>query len=86
MRRVSWASTSAVSSSRGVGDGAGDRLGGDLVEDHPAHRDGGLEGVHQVPGDGLALAVLVCREVDLAGALHQLLEPADLLLAVGADH
>ena len=69
-----------------VGDGAGDRLGGDLVEDHPVHGHAGLERVDQVPGDGLALAVLVCREVDLAGVLHQLLEPADLLLAVGADH
>ena len=85
MRRVSWASTRAVSSSRGLATARAIASRGDLVEDHPAHRDRGLQRVDQVPGDGLALAVLICREVDLAGVLHQLLEPADLLPAVGAD-
>ena len=69
-----------------VGHGPGDRLGGDLVEDHAVDRDARLERVDQVPGDRLALAVLICGEVDLARTLHQLLEPGDLLLAVGADH
>ena len=68
-----------------VGDGAGDRLRGDLVEDHPAGGDLGLELLEQVPGDGLALAVLVCRQVELVGVLEQRLELGDLLLLVGRD-
>ena len=85
MRRVSCASTSAVSSSRGLATARAIASG--VISWKTIRRTGhaGLEGVDQVPGDGLALAVLVCREVDLAGVLHQLLEPADLLLAVGAD-
>ena len=63
----------------GVGDGAGDRLRGDLVEDHPAGRHLGLEFLEQVPGDGLALAVLICREQELVGVLEQALELGDLL-------
>ena len=39
---------------------------GDLVEDHAHHRDPGRENLGQVPCDRLPLAVLVCREVDLA--------------------
>ena len=68
-----------------VGDGAGDRLRGDLVEDHPPGRHLGLEFLEQVPGDGLALAVLVCRQVELVGVLEQRLELGDLLLLVGRD-
>ena len=62
-----------------VGDGAGDRLRGDLVEDHPAGRHLGLELLEQVPGDGLALAVLVRREQQFVGVLEQALELRDLL-------
>ena len=62
-----------------------DRLRGDLVEDHPPDRDARLEGLQQVPGDGLALAVLIRREVELAGVLQQRLELGDLRLLVRGD-
>ena len=42
---------------------------GDLVEDHAPHRDPGCQHLEQVPGDGLALAVLVGGEIQLAGVL-----------------
>ena len=48
-----------------------DRGLGDLVEDHPLHRDLRLQVLEQVPADGLALAVFVGGEVQLAGVLHQ---------------
>jgi hypothetical protein len=35
------------------------------VEHHPLHRHAGLELLQQVPGDGLALAILIRREVEL---------------------
>src|SRR5204862_434098 len=38
----------------------------DLVEDHAPHRDIGPEHLEHVPGDGLALAVLVGGEIELA--------------------
>ena len=76
MRRVSWASTSRWSSSRGLATASLDRVLGDLVEHHPLDRDLGLEHLEQVPGDRLALAVLVGREVELVGVLEQLLELA----------
>ena len=64
--------------------GLEDRGLGDLVEDHPLDRDAllGLELVEQVPGDGLALAVLVGGEVELVGVLEQRLELGDVLLLV----
>ena len=62
-----------------VGDGAGDRLRSDLVEDHPAGRHLGLELLEQVPGDGLALAVFIGGEQELVGVLEQALELGDLL-------
>ena len=62
-----------------VGDGPGDRLRGDLVEDHAAGRDLGLELLQQVPGDGLALAVLIGGQEELVGVLEQALELGDLL-------
>ena len=68
-----------------VGDGAGDRLGGDLVEDHPAGRDLRLELLQQVPGDGLALAVLISGQVELVGVLEEPLELGDLRLLVAGD-
>ena len=54
-----------------VGDGVVDGGLGDLVEDHPLHRDLRLQVLQQVPGDGLALAVFVRREVELVGVLHR---------------
>jgi hypothetical protein len=53
------------------------------VEDHPLGRYARLELLHQVPGDCLALAVLVSGEQEFVGVLEQLLELRDLLLLVG---
>jgi hypothetical protein len=74
MRRVSWASTRSLVELARVGDGGLDRVLGDLVEDHPLDRDLGLERLEQVPGDGLALAVLIGGEEELVGVLEQVLE------------
>ena len=49
-----------------------DRRLGDLVEDHPLDRHLGLERLDQVPGDGLALAVLIRGEQELVDVLEQL--------------
>ena len=65
-----------------VADGVLDGLRGDLVEHHPLDRDLRLQLVQQVPGDRLALAVLVCGQVELVGALEQILQLADLRLLV----
>ncbi len=62
-----------------------DRLGGDLVEDHPPDRDLRLEHLDQVPGDALALAVLISREQELVSLLQLLAELGDVRLAVGGD-
>ena len=70
----------------GVGQRPLDGLGGDLVEHHALDGDLGLELLQQVPGDGLALAVLIGGQEELVGVLQQLLELADLLLLVGVDH
>jgi hypothetical protein len=59
-----------------------DGLRGDLVEDHPADRDLRVERLEQVPGDGLALAVLIGGEEELVRVLEQRLELGDLLLLV----
>ena len=55
------------------------------MEDHPLDRHLGLERLGQVPGDRLALAVLIRCEVDLAGVLEQRLELGDLFAAVRRD-
>jgi hypothetical protein len=55
------------------------------VEHHPLDRDARLEGLQQVPGDGLALAVTVRREVELVDVLEQALEFGDGGLLLGAD-
>src|SRR5699024_10360079 len=55
----------------GVLDGALDRLPGDLVEDHPPDRDLRLERLEEVPGDGLALSVLIGGEVEGVDVLEQ---------------
>ena len=44
-----------------------DRVARDLVEDHPAHGHLRLQHLEQMPGDRLALAVLVRREQELVG-------------------
>ena len=55
----------------GVVDGVADGLGGDLVEHHPLDRHLGVQHLEQVPRDGLALAILIRREVELVGVLQQ---------------
>ncbi len=62
-----------------------DGLRRDLVEDHSLHRHGRLQRLQQVPGDRLALAVLICGEVELAGVLDQGFELADLGFLVGGN-
>ncbi len=69
-----------------VGDRGSDRLRRDLVEDHPPGRNFWLEFLDEVPGDRLALPVLVGGEQEFVGILQQLLELADLLALVGVDH
>ena len=69
----------------GVLGGLADGVAGDLVEDHPADRDLGLQDLEQVPGDRLALAVLVRREQQLVRVLEQALELGDLAALVGVD-
>ena len=60
-----------------------DGMLGDLVEDHAAHRHLGLEHFQEVPGDRLALAVLVRGEQQFARALQLLLEFRDGRLLIG---
>ena len=61
----------------------GDRLLGDLVEDHPLGRDLRLELLQQVPRDRLALAVTVGGQEELVGVLQFVLELAHDGLLVG---
>ncbi len=68
-----------------VGGGLGDGLRGDLVEDHALDRDLRLQRLEQVPGDGLAFAVLIGGEVELVGLGEVALELLDVGLAVGVD-
>ena len=65
--------------------GALDRVLGDLVEDHPFDGHRGGEYLEQVPGDGLALAVLIRREQEGVGPGEQLLELGDLRALIGVD-
>ena len=67
-------------------DGAFDGRAGDLVEDHPLDRHPGSQHLEEVPGDRLALAVLVGGQIDLAGLLDQLLQLGHLGLLLGGDH
>ena len=55
------------------------------MEDHPAVRNLGLEFLEQVPGDCLALAVLISGEQEFVGVLEQALE-LGYLLALVAVH
>ena len=69
-----------------VGDGLRDRLGGDLVEDHPAVGNLRLQFLDQVPGDGLALAVLIRGEQQFVGVLEQVLQLGHLLALIVRDN
>src|SRR5215471_17331642 len=60
----------------------GDRLRGDLMEDHAAGRDARLEFLQQVPGDRLALTVLIRGEQEFVRAVEQLPELRHLGLLV----
>ncbi len=62
-----------------------DRRDGDLVEDHPLHGHPRREHLQQVPGDRLALAVLVGREVELARLVEEGAELAHLVLFLAGD-
>ena len=85
MRRVSCASTRRSSIARVSSSARVDRLARDLVEDHAAHRDLRLQHLEQVPGDRLALAILVCREQELVGVLQLLAQVGDHVLLVRVD-
>ena len=69
----------------GLGERTLDRVLRDLVEDHAAHRDLRLQHLAEVPGDRLALAVLVRREQELVGLGELLLEVGDDSLLVRVD-
>ncbi len=69
-----------------VGHGVVDGGRGDLVEDHPLDRHPGLQLLQQVPGDGLALTVLVGGEQQLVGVAQGRLEPAEHVLLLVVDH
>ena len=70
----------------GVFHGLEDRGLGDLVENHAADRDLGLQNLQQVPGDGLALAVGVCCEQQLVDLLELGAQVSDALLLIRGDH
>ncbi len=55
------------------------------MKDHPFDRDLGLEHLEQVPGDGLALAVLIGGQQEFVGVFESALELGDLLLLVPVD-
>ncbi len=62
-----------------------DRVAGDLVENHAAHRNPRLEHLEQVPGDCLAFAVFVSGEVQLVDVGERRFQLGDLLLLVSVD-
>ena len=62
----------------GRGNGGLNGLARDLVKDHALDRHFRLQFLVQVPGDALALAVVVGRQNDLVGAGGQLLELGDM--------
>ena len=71
MRRVSWASTRSASISRGSATARAMAAG--VISWNTIRRTGtvGFKVCCQVPGDRLALAVLIGGEVDLVGVLDQ---------------
>ena len=73
-----------------MGDGVEHRLLGDGVEGDALHVDAvqrllGLEHVADVPGDGLALAIRVGGEIELAALGHRLGDGVEPLLGLGVD-
>jgi hypothetical protein len=56
-----------------------------LVEHHAPDRHLRLEHLDEMPGDGFALTILVCRQIDLVRPRQQLLELLDLALALLGD-
>src|SRR5579884_2929651 len=62
-----------------------DRRPRDLVEHHAPHRHLRLQHLDEMPGDSLALAVLVRREQQLVGLLQLLLQVGDDLLLARVD-
>jgi hypothetical protein len=56
------------------------------VEDHALDRHPRVEHLEEVPRDGLALAILIGREVDLVDPLHEVLQLLDLIAPVGRHH
>src|SRR5262249_32917298 len=62
-----------------------DGVAGDLVEDHPPHRHVRAQHLEHVPRDRLTLAVLVSREVELAGVGQRVLELLDDVLLLLRD-
>ena len=67
-------------------EGLPDRLLGDLVEDHALEALRiAADRLAQVPGDRLALAVEVGREIDRVGLLRELAQLGDDLLLAGQD-
>ena len=69
----------------GLGERALDGVLRDLVEHHAAHGDLRLQHLAEVPGDGLALAILVRCEQELVGLGELLLEIGDDPFLVGVD-
>jgi hypothetical protein len=55
------------------------------VEHHALHWDARGQDLDQVPRDGLALPILIRREIDLTGVLDELLQLRHLLLLLGGD-
>ncbi len=53
------------------------------MEDQSSDGHLGLQGLDQVPGNGLTLPILICGQVEGRGVLEQILELLDLLLAPG---
>ena len=56
------------------------------MKDHPAHGDLGLQHLDEMPGDRLALAILVRREEQLVRFRQPFLELGDDLLLIRIDH
>ena len=85
MRRVSCASTRSLSRSRGSSAAA--RIADSVISWNTIRLTGTLrlERLQQVPGDGLALAVTVRRQVELVDVLEQRLELGDRALLLRAD-
>ena len=72
----------------GVGDRLGDGRRGDFVEHHAldGHVGRRVEHLEQVPGNGLALTILIGGEEQLVGVTHQTFEFGHLLFLLGGHH